>query len=224
MKRSPVLGAATGLALSSVTLIGVATPSIVSAATPTTLASAVAPATSLPQGAETPQAYAYAGALPTTIDRGFDRASRAKRAAQAARAEAALAKAAAAQARAQSARLAAAARQRALVGRITTGIASVAEMRSWAHHAVNARDWSDDQWTCLNKLWTLESSWSITETNASSGAYGIPQSLPGDKMATVASDWRRNANTQILWGLGYIADRYGSPCSAWAHSRAYNFY
>ena len=171
-----------------------------------------------------PQAYAYGGALPTTIDRGFDRASRAKRAAQAARAQAALAKVAAAQARARSARLAAAARERALVGRITSGFASVAELRSWAHRAVNARGWSDEQWTCLDKLWTLESSWSITETNSSSGAYGIPQSLPGDKMATVAPDWRRNANTQILWGLGYIADRYGSPCSAWAHSRAYNFY
>ncbi|MCU1675906.1 MAG: hypothetical protein JWM93_664 [Frankiales bacterium] len=77
---------------------------------------------------------------------------------------------------------------------------------------------------CLDKLWTLESSWSVTEMNASSGAYGIPQSLPGNKMAAVASDWRHNANTQIMWGLGYIAQRYGTPCSAWAHSRANNWY
>ncbi|MDQ1714957.1 MAG: hypothetical protein QOC60_902 [Frankiaceae bacterium] len=224
MKRSPVFGAATGLALSSVTLIGVATPSTVSAAAPTTSAAAVASPTPTPQASETPQVYAYAGALPTEIDRGFDRASRAKRAAQAARADAALAKAAAARVRAQSARLAAAARQRALTGRITSGVASVAELRSWAHRAVNARGWSDAQWTCLDKLWTLESSWSITERNSSSGAYGIPQSLPADKMATVAADWRHNGNTQIVWGLGYIADRYGSPCNAWAHSRAQNWY
>ena len=226
MKRSPVLGAATGLALSSVTLIGVATPANVSAIAPPISASTATPS---PQAAEsTLPPLAYAGALPTEIDRGFDRASRAKRAGQAARAQAALAKAAAARAKATNARLAAAARQRALAARlrsrVTSGVASVPELRTWAHRAVNARGWSDQQWTCLDKLWTLESSWSITEKNSSSSAYGIPQSLPGSKMASIASDWRYNGNTQILWGLGYIADRYGSPCAAWAHSRAYNFY
>jgi hypothetical protein len=231
VKRSPVLGAATGLALSSVTLIGVAAPAIVSAHAPATTAAA-APATSpiTPSADPTPKTYAYAGSLPTGLDRGIDRASRAKRAASSARAQAALAKAAAAKRRAASLQhaaslqRAAAARQRSLTGRITTGTASVAELRSWGHRAVIARGWSEAQWTCLDKLWTLESNWSITETNSSSGAYGIPQSLPASKMATAGSDWRHNANTQIVWGLGYIAARYGSPCTAWAHSRAHNWY
>ena len=57
-----------------------------------------------------------------------------------------------------------------------------------------------------------------------SGAYGIPQALPGSKMASVGADWRDNAVTQIKWGLGYIADRYGSPCGAWAHSEGHGWY
>ena len=227
MKRSPVLGAATGLALSSVTLIGVATPATVSAHAPAPSVSAATsptPAVLTPVTDATPKTYAYAGSLPTSLDRGLDRASRAKRAASAARAAAAQAKADAAKRRAAALRHAKAVRQHALAVRVTSGTASVSELRQWGHRAVNARGWSDTQWTCLNKLWTLESNWSVTETNGSSGAYGIPQSLPGNKMATVASDWRHNADTQIRWGLNYIADRYGSPCAAWAHSRAHNFY
>ncbi len=83
---------------------------------------------------------------------------------------------------------------------------------------------SQAQWNCLDALWTRESNWSITETNASSGAYGIPQALPASKMASAGADWRTNPATQIRWGLGYIADRYGTPCGAWNHSQNYNFY
>ena len=83
---------------------------------------------------------------------------------------------------------------------------------------------NDTQWQCLDALWTRESNWQIYETNPSSGAYGIPQALPGYKMASAGSDWRTNPRTQILWGLRYIAGRYGTPCGAWAHSQAYNFY
>ena len=80
------------------------------------------------------------------------------------------------------------------------------------------------QFVPLNKLWTRESGWNHKAVNRSSGAYGIPQSLPGSKMGSVAGDWRTNPNTQIRWGLGYIKDRYGSPSKAWAHSQAHNWY
>jgi hypothetical protein len=81
-----------------------------------------------------------------------------------------------------------------------------------------------DQFGCLERLWTKESGWDHTATNRSSGAYGIPQSLPAAKMASAGADWRTNPVTQIRWGLGYIADRYGSPCAAWRHSQNHNWY
>lgn len=87
-----------------------------------------------------------------------------------------------------------------------------------------ARGWGDDQFACLLALWNKESGWRWNAENKSSGAYGIPQSLPGSKMATVADDWRTNPATQITWGLNYIAGRYGDPCGAWAHSQAKNWY
>ena len=73
---------------------------------------------------------------------------------------------------------------------------------------------SESQWPCLDRLWIGESDWNYKAENSSSGAYGIPQSLPGRKMATVASDWRTNPVTQIKWGLDYIKRSYGSPCNA----------
>ncbi|HLS03228.1 MAG TPA: ubiquitin-like domain-containing protein [Actinomycetales bacterium] len=78
-----------------------------------------------------------------------------------------------------------------------------------------ARGWGDDQFQCLNNLWTRESNWNHTAANSSSGAYGIPQALPGSKMGSVASDWRTNPATQITWGLNYIKGRYSTPCGAW---------
>jgi uncharacterized protein YabE (DUF348 family) len=86
------------------------------------------------------------------------------------------------------------------------------------------RGWTGSQWTCLESLWTKESGWSHTAANPSSGAYGIPQSLPGSKMASAGSDWQTNPATQIEWGLDYIAGRYGTPCGAWGHSQANNWY
>ncbi|GLJ60683.1 hypothetical protein GCM10017576_08120 [Microbacterium barkeri] len=84
--------------------------------------------------------------------------------------------------------------------------------------------WGDGEFSCLVSLWNKESGWSYTATNPSSGAYGIPQSLPGDKMATAGADWQTNASTQIAWGLEYIAAAYGTPCSAWGHSQATDWY
>ncbi|MFJ4166234.1 phospholipase [Microbacterium sp. NPDC089698] len=83
--------------------------------------------------------------------------------------------------------------------------------------------WGDDQFQCLNSLWNKESGWNYQAYNPS-GATGIPQALPGDKMATVADDWQTNATTQITWGLGYISSVYGTPCAAWGHSQATNWY
>jgi hypothetical protein len=84
--------------------------------------------------------------------------------------------------------------------------------------------WSGSQFGCLVSLWNRESHWQINAANPSSGAYGIPQALPGSKMASAGPDWRTNAETQIKWGLGYIQDRYGSPCGAWGHSLAHGWY
>ncbi len=80
------------------------------------------------------------------------------------------------------------------------------------------------QWPYLDALWRRESGWDHLAENPSSGAYGIPQSLPGSKMAVVAPDWRTNPETQIAWGLAYIAARYGNPQGAWAHSERFGWY
>jgi hypothetical protein len=97
------------------------------------------------------------------------------------------------------------------------------EAQQIAYQMLQARGWGDDQFSCLVSLWNKESHWSTTAGNAS-GAYGIPQALPGSKMASAGPDWQTNATTQITWGLGYITARYGTPCGAWAHSVAMNWY
>ncbi|HEU4948569.1 MAG TPA: hypothetical protein VFT31_15580 [Kribbella sp.] len=84
--------------------------------------------------------------------------------------------------------------------------------------------WKSDQFGCLDSLWTKESGWRVTADNPSSSAYGIPQALPGKRMAAYGSDWRTNPVTQIKWGLDYIEDAYGSPCGAWSHSKAKGWY
>jgi ATPase subunit of ABC transporter with duplicated ATPase domains len=86
------------------------------------------------------------------------------------------------------------------------------------------RGWGDDQFSCLEKLWDKESGWRVNAENKSSGAYGIPQALPGEKMESVASDWRTNPRTQIEWGLRYVKSRYSTPCKAWSHFQANNWY
>lgn len=80
------------------------------------------------------------------------------------------------------------------------------------------------EYGCLDAMWTRESNWDYTATNPSSGAYGIPQSLPASKMAQMGSDWATNPRTQIEWGLWYIQTRYGSPCNAWAYWQVHNSY
>jgi hypothetical protein len=92
-----------------------------------------------------------------------------------------------------------------------------------AFDMVAARGWGTDQYDCLVALWNRESGWRYNAYNASSGAYGIPQSLPGSKMASAGADWETNPATQITWGLNYIG-RYGNPCGAWAHSESSGWY
>ena len=88
--------------------------------------------------------------------------------------------------------------------------------QSIAYNMLSSFGWSPSaQFSCLDNVWSRESGWRVNAENAS-GAYGIPQALPGSKMATAGADWQTNPATQIKWGLGYIQGRYGSPCGAWA--------
>lgn len=98
------------------------------------------------------------------------------------------------------------------------------ENRELGRYMTQEFGWSEEQFGCLDNIWSQESNWTTTAENPSSGAYGIPQSLPGSKMATVAPDWRTNPATQIAWGLGYIEDRYGTPCSAWSFKQGTGWY
>jgi hypothetical protein len=84
--------------------------------------------------------------------------------------------------------------------------------------------WPASQFACLEPLWEQESGWDVTAENPSSGAYGIPQALPGSRMSSAGADWETDAATQISWGLTYIQGRYGSPCGAWAHEEADGWY
>jgi exonuclease VII small subunit len=117
-----------------------------------------------------------------------------------------------------SARREAAARQgTALLGLQSGGAAGAGPRAAQeiARAMMPAYGWDDAQLSCLVPLWNAESGWSWSATNASSGAYGIPQALPGWKMSSAGSDWLTNPATQIAWGLTYIQERYGSPCRTW---------
>ena len=87
-----------------------------------------------------------------------------------------------------------------------------------------AQGFTIDQFPCLNKLWNKESGWNARAENKGSGAYGIPQALPGKKMSSAGSDWQTNPATQITWGLGYIEARYGTPCAAYAKHESSGWY
>lgn len=88
----------------------------------------------------------------------------------------------------------------------------------------NKYSWGNGEFGCYDKLIKSESMWRVNATNPSSGAYGIPQSLPGNKMASAGSDWQTNPATQIIWGLQYVKQRYGTPCSAWGFKQGHNWY
>ena len=152
-------------------------------------------------------------------------------AAKAADAKAAAAKAAAAKAAAQQAAQQQAAAQQAAqqqAAQQTTAqpatSAPSGSPQQIAEQMLSQFGWSSSQFSCLQPLWALESGWNIYASNPSSGAYGIPQALPGSKMASAGPDWQGDAATQIRWGLTYIQGTYGSPCAAWSHEEADGWY
>ena len=97
---------------------------------------------------------------------------------------------------------------------------SPAQAQAYARTAVSARGWGSDQFNCLLPLWGNESGWRVNAANGS-GAYGIPQALPGSKMG---AGWQSDARVQITWGLNYIVGRYGTPCGAWAVWQSQGWY
>jgi hypothetical protein len=144
-------------------------------------------------------------------------------AAKAAAAKVAAGKAAAAKSAQQAAARKAAA-QRAQSARPAAATTPSGSPQQIAERMLGQFGWSSSQFSCLQPLWEHESGWSVTAENPTSGAYGIPQSLPGAQMASAGADWQTNAATQIRWGLTYIHGRYGSPCGAWAHEESDNWY
>ncbi len=100
----------------------------------------------------------------------------------------------------------------------------IGTVQQFAYDLINENGWGRDQYSCLVALWDRESHWRVNAYNSSSGAYGIPQALPGTKMASAGDDWRTNPETQIRWGIGYIKHRYHAPCGAFAHSNKFNWY
>jgi resuscitation-promoting factor RpfB len=95
--------------------------------------------------------------------------------------------------------------------------------QSIAFGLLSSYGFANSQWGCLDDIWNRESGWIYNAENAS-GAYGIPQALPGSKMASAGPDWQTDPTTQIKWGLGYIQSVYGTPCNAWAHEEADGWY
>lgn len=99
-----------------------------------------------------------------------------------------------------------------------------AQLQAWRR--INAvKDWNvDKQYPCFKSLMNKESGWRRHATNPSSGAYGIPQALPGKKMASSGADWRHNPDTQVKWGIKYVKSRYKTPCGAWSHFKNRGWY
>ncbi|MEV7661322.1 hypothetical protein [Paenarthrobacter sp. NPDC089316] len=154
-----------------------------------------------------------------------DQAAAAQAAAEKAAADQAAAEKAAADAAAkQAADAAAAAAEAAAAAAAPKAVDDPAAAKAYAASILGSYGWSASEMTALNTLWEKESGWRTTATNASSGAYGIVQSLPAGKMASAGADWQTNYQTQIKWGLNYIKERYGSPSAALAFHLANNWY
>ena len=105
----------------------------------------------------------------------------------------------------------------------TGPVAPASTAQAYAAGIVAQKGWAGSEFSCLVSLWNRESGWNAHAANPS-GAYGIPQALPGSKMGVGGGDWQNDYRVQIRWGIGYIAGRYGSPCGAWAHSQAVGSY
>jgi hypothetical protein len=96
--------------------------------------------------------------------------------------------------------------------------------RQLARQMLPSFGWPASQFGYLSLLWYRESGWQVSASNPATGAYGIPQAVPGSKMASAGADWVTSARTQIRWGLRYIKAQYGSPYLAWQHELAAGWY
>lgn len=112
----------------------------------------------------------------------------------------------------------------ALASAPAVGVPDPGTAQAIGHDMVLAMGWDENEWNCLYALWARESNWNAYSHNPSSGAYGIPQAVPGEKMASAGADWATNPETQIRWGIAYISGRYGTPCGAWQHSEESGWY
>jgi len=170
------------------------------------------------------QTAALRGQLDAAVQKKAEEEAAAKAAAEAAAAQAA-AEAAAAQAAAEAAAAAKAAKATTAASAPAVNVnVDPASAQGIARSMMAANyGWGDDQFACLVSLWNKESGWRVNAANPS-GAYGIPQALPGSKMASAGADWQTNPATQIAWGLGYISGRYGTACGAWGHSQSVGWY
>jgi hypothetical protein len=101
---------------------------------------------------------------------------------------------------------------------------SVADPKALARALMPQYGMSSSEFGCLDNIWSQESGWDIHADNPTSSAYGIPQALPGSKMASAGPNWEDSAETQIRWGLGYIKARYGSACAAWSYKQGAGWY
>jgi hypothetical protein len=149
-------------------------------------------------------------------------------AARAAAAKSAAARAAAAKSAAAKSAAAKAAKQSSSTSSSSAGPSSPLSAPSGSPRQIAqqilASQGRSGQFSCLDSLWVQESGWNVYAQNPGSGAYGIPQALPGSKMASAGPDWQTNAATQIRWGLSYIDSTYGSPCAAWSHEQSAGWY
>ncbi|MFZ5851351.1 MAG: lytic transglycosylase domain-containing protein [Actinomycetota bacterium] len=192
-------------------------------ADPRLVAAPVADATPPAPGASVLPVERRVGRAVLGLQRAQEQAALAEAARQQAAAEAAVRARVEAQAQAAAQAQALAAREAAARASRAQARQPLGDPRAIARSMLAERGWGD-QFTCLDSLWTRESGWSVSATNPSSGAYGIPQALPGSKMASEGADWRTNPATQIRWGLGYIAASYGTPCGAWRAFQAKGWY
>ena len=161
----------------------------------------------------------------------LEKQAEAKKKAAAAKKAAAKKKAAQARAKAAAAKKAAAAAERKAELREKEAAAKAQGYESGSSPKEIARQmmkskygWGSEQFTCYNNIIMRESVWKVTADNPTSSAYGIPQALPGSKMASAGPDWRTNPATQIKWGLGYVKERYGTPCAAWSFKSSHDWY
>jgi nucleoid-associated protein YgaU len=190
-------------------------PVSASDATSTVLAD-IPEGTQIQQASLTQQVQGQADAADASARKAAEEAAR-KRAAKYAAAKKKAEEAAAAKAKAEREAKEAASRA---ASRPSFGNFSVGDIQAMAQSMLD----SSSQFQCMSNIVNHESSWNYRATNASSGAYGLFQALPGSKMASAGSDWRTNPQTQIKWGLNYMDSRYGSPCGAWSFWQANHWY